>query len=315
MLQRENGIVDEDIDVRREEREACDRARRDQRRACKSSRGSNTIDRLSVHSGDAASLRPQTDSLSGPLSPPLQCQDRKHGLGIPRASSQYSLAESSSSPRHSRFLGLSMPFGRSRNSLALSGMSASTIDTQCVASPRCAETDRSSGVRRVSIQDQSARATEATHGSAMPSRYWAALLLEDKAKRGATQSGASRSVSDRARLMPHEDDVPLAPPPPLAYLVKCGGGDGGGGPSSPREREHAPSTLASPRQAGTPRTLTHLHLSPASVPAGRVGARGHARPGRASTTACPRTPPTDEHGRPWSYFDTELPPPPMPDAR
>jgi hypothetical protein len=152
---------------------------------------------------------------------------------------------------------------------------------------------------------------EATHGGVMLSRHWAALLLEDKAKGGATQSGASRSVSDGARSMPHGDDVPLAPPPPLVYLVKCGGG----GAPSPREREHAPSTLASPRQAGTPRTRAHLHLIPASAPAVRVDARGHARPGRASTTACPRTPPTDEHGRPWSYFDAESPPPPMPDAR
>jgi hypothetical protein len=151
----ENGLVVEHVDVRREEREARDRARRDERRARKSSRGSNTIDRLSVHSGGAASPRPQTDSgygsqlmpthrasqfslssqrpvsvLSGPLSPPLERQDRQERPGIPRAYSQYSLAESSSSPRRSRFLGLSMPFGRSRDSLAPSGMSGSMIDMQ-----------------------------------------------------------------------------------------------------------------------------------------------------------------------------------------
>jgi hypothetical protein len=160
----ENGMVVEHVDVRKEEREERERRKREERRekevardrsrARKSSRGSQpAIDAASLYSantgvGAGSMSMPQTapdfegglmpshrpsqfslssqnqrpvSVLSSPLSAPLERPV------IPRAQSQYSLAESGyGSPRRSRFFG----FGKSRDSLAMSGMSGSMVDMQ-----------------------------------------------------------------------------------------------------------------------------------------------------------------------------------------
>jgi hypothetical protein len=154
-----NGLIVEHVDVRREEREEKERRRKEERsersRARKSSRGSGgpAADVQSVYS--LPSPAPHTDSgyasgqqrlaqrqsqfslassqnrpvstISTPLSP---APDRP---GLPRAYSQYSLSESVSSPRRSKFFGKSLsPGWKSQDSLAPSGISGSMIDMQCV---------------------------------------------------------------------------------------------------------------------------------------------------------------------------------------
>lgn len=151
----ENGLIVEHVDVKREEREERERRRKEERRersrARKSSRSSGA-DANSVYSatspgpvpGSAASpggmhqpsdsgyyssLRPNPRNSQFSLSRPQSVlSNGAERPGLPRAYSQYSLAESLSSPRRSRFFGKAAQSGwRSNDSLAFSAMTGGSM--------------------------------------------------------------------------------------------------------------------------------------------------------------------------------------------
>ncbi|KAH9946966.1 hypothetical protein B0H21DRAFT_374340 [Amylocystis lapponica] len=249
----ENGMIVEHVDVRREEKEVRERRRREEKRersrARKSSRGS-AIDVASVYSMPLPSQLLQTDSgfFSGvkgsdsrysqsfslrPSSVLTTAGERP--LTLPRAYSQASFSDmqsvgSASSPRRSRFFGFkNIASGwRSSDSLAPSG---SMMDMH-VALQR-----EQQYLQTHPIQDQGSsvptlRGRESWPAGSLPPELAAASAVEapkkknglkkiwkivtgSASKNGARMKGRIQSRSlDRA-----EDDLPLAPPPPLSYLV------------------------------------------------------------------------------------------------
>ena len=142
----ENGLIMEQVDVRKEEREERERRRKEEKRersrARKSSRGSG----YSVHSlaapitDSGLSLQPHTRySAPNAARPASAMTTYDRPPSFPRAHSQASFSDvhslGSGSPRQ-RFFGFrNLSSGwRSRDSLAPSGMSGSMVDMQCVAS-------------------------------------------------------------------------------------------------------------------------------------------------------------------------------------
>ncbi|KAJ4483432.1 hypothetical protein J3R30DRAFT_3448440 [Lentinula aciculospora] len=238
----ENGMIVEHVDVRKEEKEARDRRRKDERRARKSSRSSavdvNSL--LSTHSlvaphidggvglkpysrySQAGSARPMS-VLTAPLDRP----------DLPRALSQASFSDVQSlgtpSPRRTRFLGVRSSYWKSQDSLAMSGVSGSMLDMH-VALQR-------EGNRAQMIQSP-VDVTLGMHRQTWPSTELAPIMSRQseekpKKKKGfakiwriVTRYGKNESSSARESqsLECTEDDAdyPLAPPPPLSYLVNRG---------------------------------------------------------------------------------------------
>jgi hypothetical protein len=141
----ENGMIVEHVDVRKEEREARERKRKEERRARKSSR-SSIMDVSSIIS--AQSYAPPTESGLG-LKPFSRYSQHTSGRPtsaltaplervVPSGYSQVSFSDvhslASGSPGRPRFFGFKnlSSGGRSRDSLAPSGMSGSMVDMQCV---------------------------------------------------------------------------------------------------------------------------------------------------------------------------------------
>ncbi|KAJ7595041.1 hypothetical protein C8J56DRAFT_822194 [Mycena floridula] len=254
----ENGMIVEHVDVRKEEREARERRRREERRARKSSRSSG-IDVTSLMSTqslipDGLGLQPyspySSPSSARPLSVLTAPVDRSN---LPRAQSQASFSDvhslGSPSPRRSRFLGIGnfRDRWRSQDSLAPSGMSGSMVDMH-VALQREAQ---------YGYQPQSAM----DFSSARRSQLWTDLepiesrqsrVSEGKPKKKkkglakiwhlVTRSRQEGSGKEDVRSMGTDDDGPLAPPPPLSYLVNRGPGEGGRHASTP--------SLTSPKLGG-----------------------------------------------------------------
>ncbi|TFK53637.1 hypothetical protein OE88DRAFT_1265896 [Heliocybe sulcata] len=297
----ENGMIVEHVDVRKEEKERKKEEKRERSRARKSSRGS-VIDVNSIYS--VQSPLPHTDGgfHSGPRPGPRNTQtapgrpmsvlttDRP---AIPRAYSQASFSDvqsigSASPNRRSRFFGLGnlSPGWRSQNSLAASGMSGSMVDMH------------------VALQREQARPGHGAHPSVdissnapslRLSQMWAAdaqmdpaefqgpkgdTIKSKKKKKGLAKiwrivTGASSKSEAHIGSNGHahpEDDLPLAPPPPLSYLVDRGGGGMSGGDqgmSSPRQSMPSlPSSLqsypASPAGMSPPTAPSSLLPSPSS---------------------------------------------------
>ncbi|KAF8893358.1 hypothetical protein BD779DRAFT_1505756 [Infundibulicybe gibba] len=240
----ENGLIVEHVNVRKEEREAKERQRKEERRARKSSRSSG-VDVTSIISGQ--SYGPYTDSGLGlhpqsrysqassnrPLSSLTAPLDRPD---LPHAYSQASFSEihslGSASPRRTRFLGIkNLSAGwRSQDSLAQSGITTGSMVNMHVALQREA-------------QNQGSTSSPVNLNTPRRSQVWPTTELADvtesvgekpKKKKGLAKiwrivtgsskyHGNGREPSQSYER--NEDDLPLAPPPPLSYLVSRGPGE------------------------------------------------------------------------------------------
>ncbi|KZP34516.1 hypothetical protein FIBSPDRAFT_719711 [Athelia psychrophila] len=266
----ENGMIVEHVDVRKEEREERERRRRDDKRersrARKSSRGSM----YSVRSLAA----PATDNGLAPrpvLTRPTSSMTTYERPTVPRAYSQASLSDmhslGSGSPRQ-RFFGfknLSAGF-RSRDSLAPSGMSGSMVDMH-VALQREAYDQKHAPI------DLASKAPSLRHSQAWPSTEPTPQTqlqeVPKKKKKGFAKiwgivTGSKDKAASQSREMTAtpsfdrtEDDLPLAPPPPLSYLVERG----------PRDHNAAArQSTVSLASITSPTNVAPLAISPATSP-------------------------------------------------
>ncbi|KAJ7262176.1 hypothetical protein B0H12DRAFT_1104639 [Mycena haematopus] len=252
----ENGMIVEHVDVRKEEKEARERRRKEEKRARKSSR-SSVIDVHSIIS--TQSFNPNTDSGVG-----LQPYSRYSQPGsarptsvvtapldnpreLPRAYSQASFSDihslGSASPRRTRFFGMkNLSAGwRSQDSLAASGISGSMMDMHVALQ------NEAYGVRVSSpIDVGTARRSQLWPPMEQePDTTYADQTVQDKPKKKkkgfakiwgmVTGSSKNQNASSREPSQSYErtdDDGPLAPPPPLSYLVNRGRASEGGRHSS-----------------------------------------------------------------------------------
>ncbi|TFK20964.1 hypothetical protein FA15DRAFT_658694 [Coprinopsis marcescibilis] len=260
----ENGMIVEHVDVRREEKEERERRRKEEKRARKSSR-SSVLDATSIIS--AHSSGPLTDSglkpysryshtTSGrPNSVLSSGQDRPE---IPRAYSQASFSDihslNSGSGGKRRFFGVrNLSTGwRSQESLAPSfapsGVSGSMVDMH------------------VALQREDRRRTLVSPmGTSRKSMLWQSSEIQDnptaaaeeKAKkkknglikwwRTVTGTHKPETFTSRESFLEkqHDDGLPLAPPPPLSYLVERNS------PEMSLNNRHA-STLSIPPPSAQP---------------------------------------------------------------
>lgn len=237
--------------------------KRSRSRARKSSRGSGGgADVQSVYS--VASPAPHTDSGFTSGQQPISQRQSQFSLtssqhrpvsaisnplsiaperpGIPRAYSQYSLSESVSmsvsSPRRSRFFGKALsPGWKSQDSLAPSGISGSMVDMH-VALDRAHHDGPLPGSRlseawRADDQLEAERVAEekATKKRKGLLKIWKIVTGASKhdtstPRGGAAGSERARSVEHKSGTHSEDVDAPLAPPPPLSYLVSRGTGEG-----------------------------------------------------------------------------------------
>ncbi|KAJ4487387.1 hypothetical protein C8J55DRAFT_534946 [Lentinula edodes] len=252
----ENGMIVEHVDVRKEEKEARDRRRKDERRARKSSRSSavdvnslmSTHSLVAPHTDSGVGLKPYSRysqaSSARPLSVLTAPLDRPD---LPRALSQASFSDvhslGSPSSRRTRFFGVRSSYWKSQDSLAMSGVSGSMLDMH-VALQR-------EGNRGQMVQSP-VDVAPGMHRQTWPSTELAPIISrqseeQPKKKKGfakiwriVTRSKKNRSSSARESQSldrtEDEADYPLAPPPPLSYLVNRGN----------------PGDRMSPRHASTP---------------------------------------------------------------
>jgi hypothetical protein len=258
----ENGMIVEHVDVRREEREARERRKKEERRARKSSRSSmmdvtsiissQSLGTPLTDSGiglkpysrysQASSLRP-TSIITAP--------DLPHAYSQASFSDVHSLGSASPRRSTSRFFGMkNLSAGwRSQDSLAPSGMSGSMVDMQCVlfvvfhtgAKIQLNRYSNSVALQRESHLQQFPPSTVDLN-TPRRSRVWPSTevvasngvpdsQLEDKPKKkrkglakiwqAVTGSRKHEAVGGLELSRP-DDDLPLAPPPPLSYLVDRG---------------------------------------------------------------------------------------------
>ncbi|KAF7793850.1 hypothetical protein EIP86_004971 [Pleurotus ostreatoroseus] len=289
----ENGMIVEHVDVRKEEREEREKRRKEERRersrARKSSQSQRAMDAMSVYSLQTP-LHTDSGFFSGVKSDSRYSQsiatsarpasvmtggERPHTLL--RAQSQASFSDmqsiGSASPRRSRFFGLkNLSSGwRSQDSLAPSG---SMIDMhvalqreqqyfQSMPHPDAVDIGSNTPTVRPGEAWQTEPAQVQPQEAAQPAKkpkgfkkIWK-LVTGSAHHKGDTHSNgrvASRSL-ERA-----EDDLPLAPPPPLSYLVNREQGAAG--------RRHV-STPSLPSSI-SPNTLSPYAPSPPTAPSSLV---------------------------------------------
>ncbi|KAF9474233.1 hypothetical protein BDN70DRAFT_885073 [Pholiota conissans] len=240
----ENGMIVEHVDVRKEEKEARERKKREEKRARKSSRGSmmDVTSIISAQSGPMgeSSLKPYSRysqaSAARPTSVLTAPLDRPD---LPRAYSQASFSDvhsmGSASPRRTRFFGMkNLSTGwKSQESFAPSGMSGSMVDMH-VALQR---ENNGAASRRYTTSPIDLNTTRRSQiiwpqGEDEPSEKGEEKTKKKKgglAKiwRVITGKNEDHNRDSTRRLEGNEDDLPLAPPPPLSYLVNRGPGEGG----------------------------------------------------------------------------------------
>ncbi|KAF8906552.1 hypothetical protein CPB84DRAFT_1704809 [Gymnopilus junonius] len=237
----ENGMIVEHVDVRKEEKEARERKKKEEKRARKLSRSSvmDVTSIVSAQSGPIAegSLKPYSRyshaSSTRPTSVLTAPLDRPN---LPRAYSQASFSDvhslQSASPRRTRFFGMkNLSTGwRSQDSLAPSGMSGSMVDMHVA-------------LQRESYGPHPLTSSPIDLNTPRRSQIWPPTDLEEinasqtfpddkvKKKKGALAKiwriVTGKNDGSQPPNMPHrqegqDDDLPLAPPPPLSYLVDRG---------------------------------------------------------------------------------------------
>jgi hypothetical protein len=261
----ENGMVVEHVNVRREVRDERHHRRREEKRARarKSSRGS-AFDVASMYStslpqtDSGLPLLPSLSSTSRPMSVLTSPAETSVTRGMQSNASVEALSMiSGASPRRTRFFGVRnlSPSFRSSDSLAPSGVSGSMVDMQFVTFPMVsvAPPDQSvsfsialqpGGERLpyspVELGDRYQTIDSWRDSSALIPSRGIEPKSEDKQKKRKSLAkiwrlvtGTSKSTSaplpdlskTRSLDRPHDDDYPLAPPPPLSYLVSRGTGD------------------------------------------------------------------------------------------
>ncbi|KAG1752934.1 hypothetical protein EDB19DRAFT_1903317 [Suillus lakei] len=301
----ENGLIVEHVDIRKEEKEEERRRRNEKRdrRARKSSKGS-AVDVTSLYS--VHSLGPHTDSGLGPMQSsrysaissirPISSltapTDRQPSMGQVYSQASFSDAHSrgSASPRRSRFFGfknLSAAW-RSQDSLAPSGMSGSMIDMHVALH------HESNGLRvRSPVGDRSMLSTP-RHSQLWPPvdpQEPPDMPVDEKDKPKKKRKGLAKiwklvrgnkedlqihaSSRDSARSQDterNEDDLPLAPPPPLSYLVDRGPGEHLGSSGRHVSTPSIPST-SSPRNQ-----FSSSGMSPSTAPSSLLPSPSSSRP-------------------------------------
>ncbi|KAF9531617.1 hypothetical protein CPB83DRAFT_761068 [Crepidotus variabilis] len=234
----ENGMIVEHVDVKKEEREARERRKREDRRARKSSR-SSVMDVGSIISAQSSgqvvdnNLTPYSRYSQANYSPrPASV----FGLGaerpdLPRAYSQASFSDvhslTSGSPRRTRFFGMkNLSTGwRSQDSLAPSGMSGSMVDMH-LALQR--DGYGPNGLSASPIDLNTPRRSQIWPPVDLEGPNTSQILADDKSKK--KKGGLAKiwrivtgktidQTKNVAAYQGQEDDLPLAPPPPLSYLV------------------------------------------------------------------------------------------------
>ncbi|KAG1751533.1 uncharacterized protein EDB91DRAFT_1234870 [Suillus paluster] len=249
----ENGLIVEHVDIRKEEKEE-ERRRRNERQGLQWT----FMSIYSVHS-----LAPHTDSGLGPMQ-----SSRYSAISSIRPISsltaptdrQPSLGQDPASPRRSRFFGF-------KNLISpASGMSGSMIDMHVALH------HEGNGLRvRSPVGDRSMLSTP------RHSQLWPPIDPQEppaitiwKLVRGSTdkddpQNHASSRDSARSQdTERNEDDLPLAPPPPLSYLVDRGQG------------EHSTPSLPS---TSSPRNqFSSSGMSPSTAPSSLLPSPTSSRP-------------------------------------
>ncbi|KIK97113.1 hypothetical protein PAXRUDRAFT_254525 [Paxillus rubicundulus Ve08.2h10] len=277
----DNGLIVEHVDVWREEREERERRRRQEKRSRsrprKCSRGS-AVDVTSLYSSH--SLAPHTDSGLGlmqssrysaistrPTSSLTVPIDRQPSLGQVYSQASFSDAHSpgSASPRRSRFFGFKNPSSawRSQDSLTPSGVSGSMIDMH-VALQR-----EANGPRLRSPVGQRSTLSTQRHSQLWPpagSETEPTTAVDEKPKKkrngfakiwklvkgGSLHKDDAQVVSrdSTQSLDRNDDDLPLAPPPPLSYLVERGPGEHLGSAGGRHSSTPSLPSTTSPRNGG-----------------------------------------------------------------
>lgn len=249
----ENGMIVEHVDVRKEEKEAKEKRRKEEKRARKSSRGSHLEvgSIISQSSGQLvdAGLKPSTRFSQAYSLRPASVFSPSDRPDIPRAYSQISFSDAqslgSASPRRRFFGAKNLSTGwRSQDSLTPSGMSGSMIDMQyALFSILVFPTRYNSHVSSLVLQGDNYRGTRPSRpidpNASSRSQIWPPVDLGDsqtsqvriqeekpKKKVGGlakiwrkVTGKTDGQEKDMSPTPGPQDDDPLAPPPPLSYLV------------------------------------------------------------------------------------------------
>lgn len=288
----ENGMIMEHVNVKQEEKEERERRRREEKlersRVRKSSRNSaaDLHSLYSTLSPDSANIllamKPSTRYSQSSLRPGsvISASGDRSSL-LPRAYSTTSFSDlqsitSTMSPnRRTRFFGLkNLSAGwRSRDSLAASGISGSMMDMHVALqqeqndnfnypypypsadiagdapTPRIGESlPQSDGIR---VNEDEHPLDTATRKKTGLAKIWDLVT-------GSSKSFSKHPKGSPLSLVKTEDDYPLAPPPPLSYLVER---DHGGPPRRHLSTPSLPSTTLA-----YPASMSSQAVSPPTAP-------------------------------------------------
>ncbi|KAI0683315.1 hypothetical protein BC835DRAFT_757612 [Cytidiella melzeri] len=296
----ESGMIVEHVDVKKEEKERRREERRERSRVRKSSRSSRGADVMSVYSlntpmhtdsGFFSGIRSESRYSQSIAQRPtsLMTGGNERPQTMLRAQSQASFSDlqsigSTTSPRRSRFFGfknLSTGF-RSQDSLAASGsmidmhlalqreeqyLKLANRDNDALDLGSNAPTLRLADGYPAPLPPEQFEEVQATKKRKGLLKFWK-IVTGQLSKREASHSRRSQSRSMDRSL----DDAPLAPPPPLSYLVNQGSKRHLSTPSLPSAI--SPATI-SPYGTSPPTVPSSTFPSPTSSPrsTGDVGER------------------------------------------
>ncbi|EKM54277.1 uncharacterized protein PHACADRAFT_258021 [Phanerochaete carnosa HHB-10118-sp] len=308
----ENGMIVEHVDVRKEEREERERRKREERRERSRVRKTSKASRADATSVYSLQTPLPTDSgfFSGVRNDSRYSQSLSQrpssimtGGDLPltllRAQSQASFSDmqsngSATSPRRSRFFGLRnlSPSGwRSQESFALSGSMMDmhvALQREAQFAPQYPSPDAVNIVSNAptSRQGESWPRIDTKPEAPEPARS----RRPNKRTRGLKKiwrlvTGSSSKSDTQHNLRTHsrsldrtDDDTPLAPPPPLSYLVSQGGSARRHSSTTSLPSTVSPNTL-SPYAASPPTAPSSLQPSPTSSRRSADKDRGDLRNG------------------------------------